>query len=382
MKVGIPRALLYYWYGPAWKTFLSEAGLVPVISPPTNKEIMTGGLKTAVDEICLPVKVFIGHCLELQKTCDAVLVPRLTSVARKEYTCPKFMGLPDMVRRLLPQTPVITWESTGSPFPKTGMIRIMQELFAVAGQTGIARARVKKALGAAKKTHAIYTGLLHRGYLPQDGHLPQEAAEILGGMQGETCGKPSGSPAGKPEGVFAGPDQIFNWDSPGVTGRVTARARAGFADSAEQKPAGRLIGLVGHAYCLYDSFVNTGILRFLQEAGCRVLTPEMLPEEKIAQALKGLPKALYWTMGRMTLGVSRLFRKAGVDGLIHVAAFACGPEALIGELVKRECNGGRIPYLQLYLDEHSGEAGLHTRLEAFLDLSRARTRGKEQVGCV
>ena len=105
MKIGIPRALLYYWYGPAWQAFFRAAGLEPVVSPPTNKAIMTAGLKAAVDEICLPVKIFIGHCLELQKTCDAVLVPRLTSVARKEFTCPKFMGLPDMVRRLLPQRP-------------------------------------------------------------------------------------------------------------------------------------------------------------------------------------------------------------------------------------------------------------------------------------
>ena len=147
------------------------------------------------------------------------------------------------------------------------------------------------------------------------------------------------------------------------------------------KPS-RVIGLVGHPYCLYDSFVNTGILRFLQQEGCHILTPEMLPEEEIAMALKGLPKAIYWTMGRLALGASRLFRapargQAGVDGLIHVAAFACGPEALIGELIKRECHR-EIPYLQIYLDEHSGEAGLHTRLEAFLDLAG----GKGQAGCV
>ena len=72
---------------------------------------------------------------------------------------------------------------------------------------------------------------------------------------------------------------------------------------------GRVIGLVGHPYCLYDSFVNTGILRFLQEEGCRLLTSEMLPEGKINAALKGLPKAIYWTMGRLALGASRLFAR-------------------------------------------------------------------------
>jgi len=391
MKVGIPRALLYYWYGPAWKAFFGAAGLEPVVSPPTNKAIMTAGLKAAVDEICLPVKVFIGHCLELQKTCDAVLVPRLTSVARKEFTCPKFMGLPDMVRRLLPQTPVIIWESSGGFLPermwtpRSGII-FAREFSTPAGQAGVARGiasgvaheavnwrgitrgcrRAKKPLAAARKAHAVYTGLLRRGY------LPEEAAAVCDGLPDSPGGvrqrvKPPGTGQELPDsGSRGNPDKYVLKSDRGNPGA---------------KPS-RVIGLVGHPYCLYDSFVNTGILRFLQQEGCHILTPEMLPEEEIAMALKGLPKAIYWTMGRLALGASRLFRapargQAGVDGLIHVAAFACGPEALIGELIKRECHR-EIPYLQIYLDEHSGEAGLHTRLEAFLDLAG----GKGQAGCV
>ena len=387
MKVGIPRALLYYWYGPAWKAFFSAAGLEPVVSPPTNKAIMTAGLKAAIDEICLPVKVFIGHCLELQKTCDAVVVPRLTSVARKEYTCPKFMGLPDMVRRLLPRTPVIIWESTGGFLPErvwtppgSGMVS-GREYLPLAGVArgnahGQLPGRMKKPLAAARKAHTVYTGLLRRGY------LPEEAAAICDGLQGEPGGV-------NPEKHEVKPDWV-NPERYGV-------APGGINPDRQGTKPGRVIGLVGHPYCLYDSFVNTGILRFLQQEGCRLLTPEMLPEGEIAMALKGLPKAVYWTMGRLALGASRLFRAhvrtyahareqaggagvtgvAGVDGVIHVVAFACGPEALIGELSKRECSR-EIPYLQIYLDEHSGEAGLHTRLEAFLDL----VEGRGQAGCV
>lgn len=404
MKVGIPRALLYYWYGPAWKAFLSAAGLEPVVSPPTNKAIMTAGLKAAVDEICLPVKVFIGHCLELQKNCDAILVPRLTSVARKEYTCPKFMGLPDMVRRLLPRTPVLIWESAGSFLPQRlwtppgpGLLS-EEESPDPAGQAGTAggitngnareiipgitrgRGRMKKALAAAGKAHAIYTGLLRRGY------LPEEAMAIADGLRGRPAGlrQKTKSPATGQDlpdtGARVGAHGEAKQDLIGLYGQGVKPDRVGVQRHGT-KP-GRVIGLVGHPYCLYDSFVNTGILRFLQEEGCRLLTSEMLPEEKINAALKGLPKAIYWTMGRLALGASRLFRayareQAGVDGLIHVAAFACGPEALIGELIKRECSR-EIPYLQIYLDEHTGEAGLHTRLEAFLDLAG----GKERAGCV
>lgn len=36
MRVGIPRALLYYQYYPAWKTFFEEMGAEVVVSPPTT----------------------------------------------------------------------------------------------------------------------------------------------------------------------------------------------------------------------------------------------------------------------------------------------------------------------------------------------------------
>lgn len=319
MRVGIPRALLYYWYGPAWKTLLTETGHVPVVSAPTNKAIMNRGLKAAVDEICLPVKVFIGHSLSLQENCDAVLVPRLTSIARKEYICPKFMGLPDMVRRVLKGTPVLSWKNEGSFLPK--LSGLPREFFAYRS-----RREVKRALKKAEEVYNAYTALLYRGY------LPQEAEEVLAGIREEKT----------------------------------------------RRTKDTVIGIVGHPYCIYDSFVNIGLLQFLHEEGRRVMTPEMVTEEQISSALKGLPKPLYWTMGKKILGAARVFRQAGAGGLIHVAAFACGPEALIGELVKRESKDWKIPFLQLYLDEHSGEAGLHTRLEAFLDL----TGGKEHVGCI
>src|SRR5690554_3264641 len=171
MRVGIPRALLYYWYGPAWKTLLAETGHVPVVSAPTNKAIMNRGIKAAVDELCLPVKVFLGHCLSLEENCEAVLVPRLTGLVPKEFICPKFMGLPDMVRRLL-RIPVLTWNNQGKFFP--GLSDLPPELF-----TGCRRGEVKKALKKAEEVHSAYTALQCRGY------LPEEAEELLAGDGGE-----------------------------------------------------------------------------------------------------------------------------------------------------------------------------------------------------
>ena len=43
MKIGIPRALLYYRYGVLWETFFRELGMETVLSPHTNKNLLDAG---------------------------------------------------------------------------------------------------------------------------------------------------------------------------------------------------------------------------------------------------------------------------------------------------------------------------------------------------
>ena len=56
-----------------------------------------------------------------------------------------------------------------------------------------------------------------------------------------------------------------------------------------------------------------------------------------------------------------------------VVSFGCGPDSLICELIERFYKRQQqIPVLLLTLDEHTGEAGIITRLEAFVDMLRWR----------
>ena len=61
VKVGIPRVLLYYYYYPLWKTFFEGLGAQVILSSPSTKGILTDGLRFAVDEICLPVKLALVY---------------------------------------------------------------------------------------------------------------------------------------------------------------------------------------------------------------------------------------------------------------------------------------------------------------------------------
>ncbi len=96
MKVGIPRALLYYKNEILWTSFLDELGVDYIISPVTNREIVDNGQKFAVDEECLPVKIFLGHVFYLLDKCDCLFLPRIDSLDEGKM-CLNFRGQFDLV---------------------------------------------------------------------------------------------------------------------------------------------------------------------------------------------------------------------------------------------------------------------------------------------
>ncbi len=107
MRIGIPKGLLFYKFGELWQARLRAAGLEVVTSPSTNPEILEAGLKHSVCDLCLPVKVFFGHVHALKDDVDALFIPRGVRTEPDSYLCPKFIGLPDMVRAAIRRLPPV-----------------------------------------------------------------------------------------------------------------------------------------------------------------------------------------------------------------------------------------------------------------------------------
>jgi predicted nucleotide-binding protein (sugar kinase/HSP70/actin superfamily) len=103
MKIGIPRGLLYHYYGDLWLTFFNELGIKTVLSPETNKAIMKMGSTVSVDEACFSSKVFLGHVAWLENKCDMVFVPRMENAGLREDFCPRIIGSYDLVRHTFPK---------------------------------------------------------------------------------------------------------------------------------------------------------------------------------------------------------------------------------------------------------------------------------------
>lgn len=101
MKIAIPNCFAYL----NMERFLTEFVMkvnehVEIIkSPPTTKEIIDLGVENSVDEICIPAKAMIGHIEYLMREkIDALLLPRITSISKRTYCCPKIIGIVDLVR--------------------------------------------------------------------------------------------------------------------------------------------------------------------------------------------------------------------------------------------------------------------------------------------
>lgn len=101
MLIGIPKSLLWYKYKVFWEEFFKYIGCRTVISSDTNQETVEQGVRLSVDELCIPIKIFYGHCLNLAKKCDMIFVPRYWRVDKQGITCPKFMALPDTANQIL-----------------------------------------------------------------------------------------------------------------------------------------------------------------------------------------------------------------------------------------------------------------------------------------
>jgi predicted nucleotide-binding protein (sugar kinase/HSP70/actin superfamily) len=237
------------------------------------------------------MKVFHGHVCWLRDKCDAIFIPRIMSVKEKEYICPKFCGLTEMVVNSIPDLPPligdpIYWTDDGKLFEwaqKTGS-RITRD-----------RRKLKEAFEDALLKHrSIKSGMNQDGY----------REKVL---------------------------------------------------------------LLGHPYNVWDTFLNMDLIGKLNKLGVGIVTQETVGDSLIDEEVRKLFKKPFWTFARNSYGAAvHLYRNKKIDGIIYISSFACGIDSVVIELIRAETND--FPFMILKIDEHTGEAGFNTRIEAFTDM--------------
>ena len=332
IRIGIPRALLYYQYYPAWKTFFEEVGAEVVVSPPTTQAMLAEGSARVVADTCLPVKVFLGHVLSLVEKCDWIFIPAVRSVQNKVYNCSKFLGLPDMTKAVIPESPPILEIDIDI---NKGKGELYQDIYKLGRHFTWNPVKIKKASLAAWQTYLDYRELMSSRKL-----APPEVIEKISGKIEE-----------EPKATFIHP--------------VPARAT---------------IALIGHPYLLYDEYINHRLIHRLEQFGNRVLTPEMVTTQELESAVTRLTGGAYWTYEEEVVGAGGHYLQNAADGVIGIMAFGCGPDSLMMDTVRRQSARLKAtPFMCLTLEEHTAEAGVVTRLEAFIDMIYRKKRKETEV---
>ncbi len=161
--------------------------------------------------------------------------------------------------------------------------------------------------------------------------------------------------------------------SPVRTAVALARARRFLPrqEALPDYPAGeRRIGLISHFYNLEDDFISGAVTATLREHGYRICTKDELPQRLLASR-DGLAGKIRWAYERELYNAFR-FLLPRVDGICLLVSMGCGPDSLVAEFMRKEATERDVPFLELVIDEHTGTAGLVTRIEAFLELTERR----------
>lgn len=134
-------------------------------------------------------------------------------------------------------------------------------------------------------------------------------------------------------------------------------------DDLAKIPDSMGIVLFGRPYNSFAPEANKGIPGKFASRGYRILPFDMLPfeNENILDQ-----DTMYWSMGRMILKAASLVKKNPQLFGTFISNFSCGPDSFVVGFFRDEM--GRKPSLTLELDSHTADAGLETRIEAFLDI--------------
>ncbi len=307
--IGIPRALMvYYQQFPFWRTFFEELGFNVVLSRESDKKLMTQSIETMTSETCLPVELMHGHVIDLiDRGVDYVFLPFIVSGKYKEGD-----------------------KTTNSNCPWIQSYPFM----------------VKAALRGKVDDSKFLTPTLHFRYFERA--LVKELTAFFGDrfdLKGEMIRKA----IYKADGV-----QVSFEKSLVELGReVMANIPSGC----------RPVIILGRPYNSADPHLNLNLTEKLLAQDVMPIPLDML--DLSLSHIYGNYRNMYWPNGQKMIAAAQYV--ARTDGLyaVYISNFRCGPDSFIWHYVTEELKGK--PFLHLEVDEHSADAGMVTRIEAFLD---------------
>ncbi len=304
--IGIPRTLLFFDMYPFWKAFFSELGFRVVTSSTTNRTLINKGCEAVVEEICFPVKVGFGHVIDLlEKEVDYLFLPGIINAE-----------------------PLSTEDNNSCLCP------IVQGFSYMA----------KAVIGFDKYQTKVLMPVFHFGFSKKN--IKKELKDFA-----KELGYNSRKTKNAISKAFESLDSFKN--------AIQKRGEE-VLNSLEENTHNMVI--VSRPYNGCDSGLNLRIPQKLRDLGVLAIPVDFLPVS--GNTSKKFPN-MYWRNGQRILSAAEITASNPKLNAIYITNFACGPDSFIMKYFNKVMKDKH--YLTLELDEHSGDAGVITRLEAFID---------------
>jgi len=163
------------------------------------------------------------------------------------------------------------------------------------------------------------------------------------------------------------------------------RERQEAIDPSERLSKPLRIGIIGEIYTMLDTYTSVGIEEELGHLGVEVdrsiylsgwvgnhVFQGLAPGYRSIRTYPGHAKPFLPHFvgghGQETVGAAVKFAKEGFDGIIQIFPLSCMPEIVAASVLPKVQEAYKVPIMTLIVDEHTGHAGMQTRLEAFADL--------------
>ncbi len=306
-RIGFPRCLFFYEYFPYWATFFEELGFEVVLSDPTNKNIIRQGVEQVLSETCFPIKVAHGHILNLlNKGVDYIFLPSLINMKKEEDHNQENYSCP-----YVQSLPYVIKAAINFHNYSTQLLSF--PVYFQLDQDILLRTLVRLGKKLRIKRRRILKAL----------------------VKAERC-----------------QEEFYR--------RLSSKGKDILQNLKEDQKA---ILVVGRPYNTCDSELSLNLSKKLADLGVWAIPMDFLCfDPKIKK--DHLPN-MYWKYGQRILAASEVLKNHKNLFGLYVSNFGCGPDSFIIHFFKKNLAGK--PFLLIELDEHSADAGIITRCEAFLD---------------
>jgi len=122
--------------------------------------------------------------------------------------------------------------------------------------------------------------------------------------------------------------------------------------------------LFGRPYNAFSSWGNMGIPNKFATRNYVMIPFDFLPSDG-----EEAGDNMYWAMGQLILKAARMVKKHSQLFGVYITNFSCGPDSFLNGYFRSIMD--KKPSLVLELDNHTADAGIDTRIEAFIDIVKS-----------